>query len=663
MIEFDPRSLRSTHRVALGRAVLVGAIAAAWACLAIATAQVDPQARALFDRALAAHGGESLEGMATYREEGTLITYDPSGTAVQETPYRTIIDFDAGTSRTEVVQDGAVTMVQQVTPDAGFAWSPEVGAMPLNEAQEEELRLSFALGTYGVRRGLHDVDSARALGRRTIAGVQGRGVEVTRDGRTVTFLFDDDGRLLADRYAAAQVGDVTNVYRAYETVEGVLLPVHIESHAMGGRFLATRVDSLEVDPTLADHSFATSSLGSPQPASRDVVDWLRDAAEPLDGLRAGLGFDDLAAFGAFVGDARLVALGEQTHGTSEFFGMKHRLLEYLVREKGFTLFAIEANMPEAERLNRYVLTGEGDPRERLAGLHFWTWNTREVLDMIAWMRGYNSTAPSPVQFVGFDMQFPDLAVQNVRDFLAATDADHLSRIAPILDEAEHGSSLTNPDGYPPESLARLHDELEGIVTDLEHRRDSYLDGADPTEVDWALQNARVVAQAVGRQAGGGPPSRDRAMARNVQWLLDQNPDAKMMIWAHNGHVATRDGWMGSHLNDAYGDDYLAIAFSFYEGEYRAMAPGADHPDAHAAGPALDGSIDALLDRIGPERLFLDLRGAERSPASSWLAQPRPFRSIGAAAVPDSAAYAPIVATDDFDALIFIRESTAAEPAP
>jgi erythromycin esterase-like protein len=79
-----------------------------------------------------------------------------------------------------------------------------------------------------------------------------------------------------------------------------------------------------------------------------------------------------------IGDARIVALGEATHGTREFFQLKHRMLEFLATEMGFTIFSIEANMPEAYRVNDYVLTGVGDPAALLRGMYFWTWDTESL---------------------------------------------------------------------------------------------------------------------------------------------------------------------------------------------------------------------------------------------------------------------------------------------
>ena len=117
-----------------------------------------------------------------------------------------------------------------------------------------------------------------------------------------------------------------------------------------------------------------------------------------------------------IGDARIVSLGEATHGSREIFQLKHRMLEFLATEMGFTIFSIEANMPEAYRLNDYVLNGTGDPAQLLRGMYFWTWDTEEVLEMIRWMREFNRSGRGRVEFTGFDMQTPTVAAEIVRGF-------------------------------------------------------------------------------------------------------------------------------------------------------------------------------------------------------------------------------------------------------
>jgi hypothetical protein len=165
----------------------------------------------------------------------------------------------------------------------------------------------------------------------------------------------------------------------------------------------------------------TNSIEDPS-----VVEWIANHAVRLDTTEAGHGFDDMQPLKKIVGDARIVSLGEATHGTREFFQLKHRMVEFLATEMGFTIFSIEANLPEAYRLNNYILNGEGDPAKLLRGMYFWTWDTQEVLAMIHWMREFNQSGKGQIQFTGFDMQTPDIATQIVRDFVAKNNPDYLN---------------------------------------------------------------------------------------------------------------------------------------------------------------------------------------------------------------------------------------------
>src|SRR5262252_1718330 len=155
-----------------------------------------------------------------------------------------------------------------------------------------------------------------------------------------------------------------------------------------------------------------------------ILPWIRANAIALATVEAGQGFADLKRLGPLIGDARIVSLGEATHGTREFFRLKHRLLEYLVAELEFTIFAIEANYSECLRINDYVLYGTGDPAEALAGTRFWTWDTEEVLLLIAWMRSWNLNHARRVKVDGFDMQVSTEAGLGVLDYL--------KRVAPDL---------------------------------------------------------------------------------------------------------------------------------------------------------------------------------------------------------------------------------------
>ncbi|MBL8763530.1 MAG: erythromycin esterase family protein [Phycisphaerae bacterium] len=184
----------------------------------------------------------------------------------------------------------------------------------------------------------------------------------------------------------------------------------------------------------------------------EAAAWIRSKAVAFATSEAGNGFDDLKGLDAIVGDARIVSLGEPTHGTREAFQMKHRLLEYLVETKGFSIFSIEANMPEAYALNTYVIEGRGDPKELIGGMYFWTWNTEEVLAMVEWMRAWNERNPPGagrprLRFTGFDMQHPRLASRHVSEFLRAHDPEHHPRARADLDALDAYNPYSSALGY------------------------------------------------------------------------------------------------------------------------------------------------------------------------------------------------------------------------
>ena len=176
-----------------------------------------------------------------------------------------------------------------------------------------------------------------------------------------------------------------------------------------------------------------------------AIEWMRQHAIPIQTVEAGHGFADLQPLKSVVGGARIVELGEATHGTREFFQLKHRMIEFLASEKGFTIFSIEANMPEAYRLNDYVLNGIGDPKQLLKGMYFWTWNTEEVLDMILWMREFNQSGKGRIEFTGFDMQTPNVSMEIVRKFMISRDRPYYdATLNPLYDDVWHITGGAQP---------------------------------------------------------------------------------------------------------------------------------------------------------------------------------------------------------------------------
>ena len=400
-------------------------------------------------------------------------------------------------------------------------------------------------------------------------------------------------------------------------------------------------------------------------ASDAVAEWIRRAAIPLSTPVAGNGFADMAPLKKIVGDARIVALGEATHGTREFFQLKHRMLEFLVTQMGFSIFSMETSMPDAYRVNDFVLKGEGDPAKLIHIL-----STREVRDMALWMREYNESGKGRVEFTGFDMQNPPPAIEIVRDFVAKTDVDYL----PALERASEAVP------YPPNPKAAEFKiaavEWEKVVTHLASLRPR-------AGLEWAIQNARVVVQCMRARALRMTPDesmavRDAAMAANVKWILDQSPGAKIVLWAHNLHVMTsklppvqgpvkgRPGdSMGAALREMYGDQMRVFGFAFNQGSFRAWSQNEGIRD-FTVGPMPAGSLDATLAASGIPLFALDLRSAPNTgPVAEWLGAKHPTRNIPAG-YSEEAAWSYTfeqVIPEKYDALFFVEKTTAARPNP
>lgn len=173
------------------------------------------------------------------------------------------------------------------------------------------------------------------------------------------------------------------------------------------------------------------------------------------------------------------------------------------------------------------------------------------------------------------------------------------------------------------------------------------------DADWAIQNARVVAQC--EQMKANEISRDESMARNVQWILEHEPQgARIVLWAHNGHVHNRPGAMGSWLRRTYGKDYVVLGFACGEGRYTAI--GNDGLGIYPLQPPPADSVDAFFRAAQIPIGVLDLRTASKDDASSaWLTQARPFRMIGALATDFQ--FGACNVQECYDALIYIDQTT------
>jgi erythromycin esterase len=532
--------------------------------------------------------------------------------------------------------------------------------------------LELPAGTYMVSATAPGL--AGAVARKVQENASAVALELTKSGRTLS------GRVTAPDGKAAAKAWVFAIDPRGPTDPAVLVVPAGED----GRFSLTvprapyvlAATSGSLTSALAhpkDEDDATVDLQLQQEAAgavpAAVTQWIKQAALPLTAVTAGSGFADLAPLGKTIGSARVVALGEATHGTREFFQLKHRMLEFLVEKMGFTVFAIEASLPDALFVDDYVTQGTGEPAQALAGLGFWTWDTQEVLEMIRWMRRYNENPnhARKLRFYGFDMQAPWATADRLAAYLKKvgpeTDVPKLiDPLAPLL-------RRTTSDAPSEAERSQVTQATQAIEARLKEKKADYLAASNPVDYALALRLVELLHQAAEVVMKRSPLARDRAMAENVLWILDQQPGARMALWAHNGHITIDEqvmagGSMGVHLRKALGPDYLTFGFAFDHGAFQAIEREKGL-QAMTVGPAKEESLDAALATAGPDLLALDLRKVPKTgPVADWFAVPRPARSIGAMFDPaqEKSFYTAQSPPRAYDALLFVKSTTSAIPA-
>lgn len=424
------------------------------------------------------------------------------------------------------------------------------------------------------------------------------------------------------------------------------------------------------DLALTADGLPLTSLPCGTPPTAADLDALSAHCAPIDVTQVPASADALwptgyTAFDHAVGDAQVVSLGESTHGTHEFFVAKHHLFRYLAEEKGFSVFAIEANQLSTERINAYV-HGAPDTVERAMDGLFGVWYKQEVKDLIEWMRAYIEVTPErQLAFVGFDMQDPQQPMDSVLAFLRRHDpaaADQVQALYADQREAWRVRDYPQPaEGQGAVWLANAEKAEQLLSSSLRKRP-----ARAANERLWAEQNARVVVQcALQASDPWNSTIRDSCMAANIAWTLARYPEGtRMAVWAHDAHIA-RVGFasgtsMGAHMARLFGDRLRVVGITTYDGSYRATRGFTDHRPMDArCFPAPVGSLEEAMHRLLPAdsgALLLNMRALAADPRSTWIRAPRPVRSIGYSAF-DFGFEQSTVLADQFDAVLMIDSTT------
>jgi erythromycin esterase len=420
---------------------------------------------------------------------------------------------------------------------------------------------------------------------------------------------------------------------------------------------------------------------APHPSPSDAfVLWAKSHAVPLRTVDVSGDDADLRPLQGMVGSARIVALGEAAHGAHEPLALRNRIFKFLVERMGFTAIAIESGITESQRVQEYVLGGDGAARQVVHDDLTWGFGEyEENVALVQWMHDYNADPAHShkIRFYGVDLSAGEdaafgrarITIDAALSYLARVDtASARGMRAAVEPYLERFSSA----GYPSLSSAerdRLSSAIDALAALLERKRAMFVASTTATDYEWALRNAQVARQLdtffrvepPPTTDGSVPPTlykamnvRDSAMAMNLEWVLQrEGASGRVMLFAHDAHVAdavmTGPLWksfarpatsMGVHLRQRLGHSLFVIATSSAHN-----APGLP------AAPLDATSIDAALAHLGMPLFLLDIRSAAQHPAAAaWLGQRRALRI-------NFDSHVDVVADSAFDALMFVDTLT------
>lgn len=422
----------------------------------------------------------------------------------------------------------------------------------------------------------------------------------------------------------------------------------------------------------------------------DVAAALRAAAVPLRGP------DDPAdAVLDLVGDARIVLLGDATHGTRDFHRARALITQRLIAERGFAAVAIDGDWPGAWRVNRHV-RGQGDDAsagEALAGFrHFpgWLWRNTEVADFIDWLRRFNA-AQAPTQragFYGLDLYSLQASMDAVQQYLQGHDPAAARR-------ARERQACFDPHGHDPQchgwltglgaSAATEHAVVQlllarhravgrpvpaDLVADLADAEASFDADRHAFAANGAESHHR--AQVLGEVSPWSLRERHLAdtLAAVMQHLAGTRAAPRVVVWAHNAHAGDARGTetgqahgecsLGQRLRELHGPEVVSIGFTTYQGHVTAAADWDAPARRVRLRPALAGSHEALLHATGLPHFLLPLRGVP----PSGLQWPRIERAVGAVYRPHTERQSHYLLAQlpaQFDAVIHFDDTEAVDP--
>ena len=380
-------------------------------------------------------------------------------------------------------------------------------------------------------------------------------------------------------------------------------------------------------------SVVVSCNNSSQDGMDKFSEWALKNSQKIETLEVTKKQEDLKLLKQIVRKAEVVCLGENRHDIQEQFQLKHRIIKYLVEEMNFTTFALEASLPYSNKINDYILNGNGNIDELMSNMPGWfLWDTQEMKNILIWLYEHNKgqVADRKVNFYGIDIVAPNNGLEQIFEYIQSVDNSYFEQIKnknfgrSIIEDNQWQISQQRYSELSGDEKQILKKNYNELFEHIKQNKDKYITKSTENKYDWILElsysanEANKMFSEEDRLKMG--ITREKAMANITFWIKERNE--KIILWAHNVHIGKSEftmsvmpeieiQGMGYILNQKFGNNLISIGASFNQGAFQ--------DENITFEPAGSNTIDGTLAKLKTDYLILYLNGkSENKNIEKWL---------------------------------------------
>ena len=388
---------------------------------------------------------------------------------------------------------------------------------------------------------------------------------------------------------------------------------------------------------------ASCNNSSSQEMDDKFSEWALKNSQKIETLELTQKQDDLHILNQIVGNAEVVCLGESRHDIHEQFQLKHRFIKYLVEEMNFTSFVLEASLPYSNKINDYILNGNGNIDELMSNMPGWfLWDTQEMKNILIWVYEHNKGQEigNKVNFYGIDIVAPNNGLEQIFEYIKKIDEPYFEQIKNknfgrrIIEDNQWQTTQQRFSELPEDEKQILGKNYNGLFKHIKQDKENYIAKSSENEYEWILKlsysanEANKMFSETDRLKMG--LIRENAMANITFWIKERNK--KIILWAHNVHIGKSEftmsvmpeneiKGMGDILNQKFGDNMVSIGASFNQGEFQEQNLTFE--------PAEPYTIDGTLAKLKTDYFILNLKGnSENKIVEKWLNTDKVIRAQG-----------------------------------